>query len=98
MEVTNLRRRVESGSEPTWVPIEGTEQMILGDLSILADGESVEVNTDSGEAKSEGKSQALVPPDEVQFAIGGTSALTGHAGLATCPRDADGRAQSGDLE
>ncbi len=46
IEVTNRRvprpGAASTGSEP-WTPINGTEQVILGDLSILADGSPVEV-------------------------------------------------------
>ena len=46
IEVTNRRaaefRSRLTGGEP-WTPIDGTEQMILGDLSILAEGVAVKV-------------------------------------------------------
>ena len=42
IEVTNRQRpgRRADGDDP-WVPIDGTEQVILGDLSLLADGAPV---------------------------------------------------------
>jgi multidrug efflux pump subunit AcrA (membrane-fusion protein) len=43
IEVTNLQRTTAAGDENGWVPVDGSEQVILGDLSILADGGAVEV-------------------------------------------------------
>ena len=43
IEVTNLQRPTESTIDHAWKPIDGLEQVILGDLSILADGAPVEV-------------------------------------------------------
>ncbi len=34
-----------------WTPIDGTEQMILGNLSILAEGAPVKIATKTGEGK-----------------------------------------------
>ena len=46
IEVTNRRvpgsEAASTGDDP-WTPIDGTEQVILGDLSILTDGAPVEV-------------------------------------------------------
>ncbi len=53
IEVTNLQRPKASTIDHPWTPINGSEQVILGDLSILADGEPVEVDSASGEAKVE---------------------------------------------
>jgi RND family efflux transporter MFP subunit len=54
IEVTN--RAVPVSRAPTgevaWEPIKGSEQVILGDLTILADGAPVEVIPAEGEAKS----------------------------------------------
>jgi multidrug efflux pump subunit AcrA (membrane-fusion protein) len=50
IEVTNLQRSVASSSESPWSPVNGSEDVIVGDLSILADGAPVQL------AKS-GKSQ-----------------------------------------
>ena len=43
IEVTNLQRPTESTVDHPWMPVNGSEQVILGDLSILADGAPVEV-------------------------------------------------------
>jgi multidrug efflux pump subunit AcrA (membrane-fusion protein) len=43
MEVTNLYHPEVPKEANPWVPINGSEQVILGDLSILADGTSVEI-------------------------------------------------------
>jgi multidrug efflux pump subunit AcrA (membrane-fusion protein) len=48
IEVTNLERPGASRVERPWVPVNGTERIILGDLSILADGAPVQVATDGG--------------------------------------------------
>jgi multidrug efflux pump subunit AcrA (membrane-fusion protein) len=54
IEVTNRRRAgslaASAGDQP-WTPINGTEQVILGDLSTLADGAPVTVAPASGETK-----------------------------------------------
>ena len=54
IEVTNRRvpgsDAASTGDEP-WTPIDGTEQVILGNLSILADGAPVKVATKTGEGK-----------------------------------------------
>jgi multidrug efflux pump subunit AcrA (membrane-fusion protein) len=55
VEVTN-RRRSPAGTatvlDAPWTPIDGTEQVILGDLSVLTDGAPVKVGTDKGDARS----------------------------------------------
>ena len=43
IEVTNRLRRSAAGGAVSWVPIDGNEQVILGDLSLLADGVPVDV-------------------------------------------------------
>jgi hypothetical protein len=43
IEVTNLQRPIASQVDHPWVPINGSEQVIVGDLSILADGTPVEL-------------------------------------------------------
>src|SRR5208337_3666048 len=43
IEVTNLQRTTVANVDHPWTPINGSEQVILGDLSILADGSPVEV-------------------------------------------------------
>jgi hypothetical protein len=51
IEVTNLQfPEAPEGTDP-WVPVKGTEKIILGDLSILADGAPVEVASDEGSEK-----------------------------------------------
>ena len=48
IEVTNRRVQASQAApngEHPWVPVNGSEQVILGDLSILADGSPVEVAT-----------------------------------------------------
>ena len=45
------------------MPIDGTEQVILGDLSILAEGEPVEVAAATGEAKAEAATAATGTSD-----------------------------------
>jgi multidrug efflux pump subunit AcrA (membrane-fusion protein) len=68
IEVTNRAVPVSQAptGEVTWQPITGTEQVILGDLSILADGAPVEVISEpsrpkvaSETAPTEGHSDAL---------------------------------------
>lgn len=51
IEVTNLHRPTTSRNDHPWVPVNGSEQVILGDLSILADGALVEVATSSAGTK-----------------------------------------------
>ncbi len=58
IEVTNLQRPAASHVEHPWKPVDGSEQVILGDLSILADGSPVEVASNSGEAESAGEHSA----------------------------------------
>jgi HlyD family secretion protein len=48
IEVTNLQGPMVSAVEDRWKPVNGSEQVILGDLSILADGGPVEVAAPSG--------------------------------------------------
>jgi len=51
MEVTNIKRPMASDADQSWAPISGSEQVILGDLSILADGDPVEAETSSDAGK-----------------------------------------------
>ena len=54
IEVTNRRPPVSPeapGDSVPWTPIDGTEQVILGDLSVLADGAPVEVAPATAETK-----------------------------------------------
>lgn len=59
MEVTNLQRPRASNTNDSWAPINGTEQVILGDLSILADGAPVEVAPATGATKT---ASETIPP------------------------------------
>ena len=43
IELTSLQKPAASGSESTWEPCTGKEEVILGDLSILAEGAPVDV-------------------------------------------------------
>jgi hypothetical protein len=43
IEVTNLQVPPGSNVSDIWVPVNGSEQVILGDLSLLTDGSAVEV-------------------------------------------------------
>jgi HlyD family secretion protein len=65
IEITN--RRVPgtpegSSSEKAWGPIDGSEQVILGDLSILTDGSPVKVDKGSGNSKVTAVPQTFDPP------------------------------------
>jgi multidrug efflux pump subunit AcrA (membrane-fusion protein) len=51
IEVTNLKRPTTSPIDHPWKPVNGSEQVILGDLTILADGAPVEVAPAKGGAK-----------------------------------------------
>jgi hypothetical protein len=51
IEVTNLQRPAPSEVEPPWAPINGSEKVILGDLSILADGTPVQLAPAPGGTK-----------------------------------------------
>ena len=55
IEVVNLQRPTVASSEEVWEPVDGSEQVILGDLSILTDGEPVEVATAPAGTKGAGK-------------------------------------------
>jgi HlyD family secretion protein len=50
IEVTNRRAATSMGDQP-WTPFDGTEQVILGNLSILAEGAPVLVAPATGETK-----------------------------------------------
>jgi HlyD family secretion protein len=51
IEVTNRQQPTALGGAESWVPVDGTERVILGDLSVLADGSPVEVAPATGETK-----------------------------------------------
>jgi hypothetical protein len=67
IEVTNRRvagADTASSAGAAWTPIDGTEQVILGDLSILDEGGAVQVATEAGKAKgaTTGKAPDRAPP------------------------------------
>lgn len=51
IEVTNLQRRATSQTEEPWQPVDGTERVITGDLTILADGGPVELAQETAAVK-----------------------------------------------
>jgi multidrug efflux pump subunit AcrA (membrane-fusion protein) len=51
IEVTNLQRAIASKTDDSWKPVDGSEQVILGDLSILVDGGAVDVAKDTRDSK-----------------------------------------------
>ena len=51
IEVTNLQHPTKSHLDDPWSPVDGSEKVILGDLSILADGSPVEVAPATGGPK-----------------------------------------------
>jgi hypothetical protein len=50
IEVTNYQPAAAAGGADPWVAIDGKEQVILGDLSLLIDGGAVQVAPAGGEA------------------------------------------------
>ena len=52
IEVTNLQRPASSPGDDAWSPVNGSEPVIMGDLSILADGAPVEVDTSTEGTKA----------------------------------------------
>ena len=61
IEVTNYQvPSAADGSEP-WAPVKGSEQVILGDLSILADGGPVEVLPATGKIEEKVATATLAP-------------------------------------
>jgi multidrug efflux pump subunit AcrA (membrane-fusion protein) len=57
IEVTSRQLPPKPNGEDPWTPIDGKEQVILGDLSILTEGAPVKV----GEAEDEGKGDETTP-------------------------------------
>lgn len=51
IEVTNLQRPTNSAVDNPWKPVNGSEQVILGDLSILAEGSPVTVSKEEDAEK-----------------------------------------------
>ena len=62
IEVTNLQRPTGGQTAIPWAPVNGSEQVILGDLSILADGSPVEVARRRAKRKSRVRPLHLVIP------------------------------------
>jgi multidrug efflux pump subunit AcrA (membrane-fusion protein) len=67
-EITNLRNPASKSSIDEWKPVDGSEQLILGDLSILADGAPVEIESATPKTEVTGapapKSDAPVTGEE----------------------------------
>jgi multidrug efflux pump subunit AcrA (membrane-fusion protein) len=70
VEVTNRRKSSasETAGEVAWTPIDGSEQAILGDLSILSEGATVKVAPESGGAKESSTARAIPPPGTASVA------------------------------
>lgn len=51
IEITNYQNPAVANSEDPWQPIDGTEQVVIGDLSILTDGGAVEVAPEADPTK-----------------------------------------------
>src|SRR5262249_47435468 len=62
VEVTNFQRTTASRTENPWRHTDGSEQVILGDLSVLADGAPVEVTQTPEAEKVAEKPAAEGPP------------------------------------
>ena len=62
IEVTNRQTPAVAGGADHWTPIDGTEQVILGDLSILADGGPVKVAPATVTVTNEAKVAHASPP------------------------------------
>ena len=59
VEVTNRQLPPKAPGEEPWVPIDGSEQVIVGDLSVLTDG--ADVRLEGASTKSEGKLAHTTP-------------------------------------
>jgi HlyD family secretion protein len=59
IEITNLHDKKTAKGGASWKPVTGSEQVIVGDLTILADGDKVDADTSSIGSKSAQK--ALSP-------------------------------------
>jgi HlyD family secretion protein len=66
IEVTNWQVPTAPNAEDPWVPVKGTEQVIVGDLTILADGGPVELagapNTTAVASASPARPELAHPP------------------------------------
>jgi hypothetical protein len=76
IEITQRRVKTSPGassSQEAWVPIDGSEQVILGDLSILVDGGPVKVITEKPQgAAAEATPARTVRPGETASDIAST--------------------------
>ena len=62
IEITSLNESADlmgAQVDRPWSPINGSEQVILGDLSVLTEGGPVEVNKASGKTKGEDTKPAI---------------------------------------
>ena len=62
IEVTNYQVPTAANGSDPWPPVKGSEQVILGDLSILADGGPVEVVPATGKVEEKVASATPAPP------------------------------------
>ena len=69
---SSVRRRPDD--DQPWAPINGSEQVILGDLSILADGAPVQIAPDNGEPKVAAEHAVSRPTKRLR--LRGTPALS----------------------
>ena len=83
MQNVSFRRKAEDGKAPrdeddAWMPFDGTERIILGDLSILTDGETVKVasEAESSEVHPHGTSTPPRGPAEGRRASNPIQALS----------------------
>ncbi|HEX3446840.1 MAG TPA: efflux RND transporter periplasmic adaptor subunit [Isosphaeraceae bacterium] len=82
IEITNRRAVTSQGEEP-WTPFDGTEQVILGNLSILVDNGPVQIAPETDTSKANGAAAAanrVVRPDAsraIQRVAGGGPVPTG---------------------
>jgi HlyD family secretion protein len=60
IEITNLQNPATANLADPWMPVTGSEKVILGDLSILADGAPVEVSTTPEPTKVASKTASAV--------------------------------------
>jgi HlyD family secretion protein len=61
IEVTNHRKPAAANGAEEWVPFDGKEQVMLGDLSILVDGGPVRIAEEKAEEKAEAKATSETP-------------------------------------
>lgn len=54
-EVINQRRaaRERESNDSSWTPIDGSEQVIVGDLSLLSEGAAVQISLENGSSRSD---------------------------------------------